>query len=111
MTFECIATILCESEITDMTFDPTGQFMVVASMDGVANMYNTETQVNMAKLDGHEKEITKVMFNPQGNKLLTSSADMTVRLWNVENTECVQVAKMAHVLSGSRYHSSMKGQL
>jgi len=58
---QCIGTLSGhEDEVLDVTFDYTGQYLLTASADSTARLYNVATQQLMAKLEGHEGEISKV---------------------------------------------------
>ncbi len=49
-----------EDEVLDVAFDYTGQFLLSASADTTARIYNAVTHQLIAKLEGHEGEISKV---------------------------------------------------
>ena len=49
-----------DDEVLDVTFDYTGQYLLSASADSTARVYNATTHQLISKLDGHEGEISKV---------------------------------------------------
>ena len=58
---QCVGTLSGhDDEVLDVTFDYTGQYLLTASADSTARLYNVATQQMMAKLEGHEGEISKV---------------------------------------------------
>ena len=58
---QCIGTLSGHGdEVLDVTFDYTGQYLLTASADSTARLYNVATQQLMFKLAGHEGEISKV---------------------------------------------------
>lgn len=46
----------------DVAFDFSGQYLLSASADGTARVYNATTHQLISKLEGHESEISKVSF-------------------------------------------------
>jgi dynein assembly factor with WDR repeat domains 1 len=46
--------------VLDVAFDYTGQYLLSASADGTARVYNAITHQLISKLEGHEGEISKV---------------------------------------------------
>ena len=58
---QCIGTLSGhDDEVLDVTFDYTGQYLLTASADSTARLYNVATQQLLTKLEGHEGEISKV---------------------------------------------------
>ena len=49
-----------EDEVLDVAFDFTGQYLLSASADSTARMFNATTHHLMSTLEGHEGEISKV---------------------------------------------------
>ena len=49
-----------DDEVLDIAFDYTGQYLLTASADSTARMYNATTQEMLHKFEGHEGEISKV---------------------------------------------------
>jgi len=46
--------------VLDVAFDYTGQYLLSASADSTARVYNATTHQLITKLEGHEGEISKV---------------------------------------------------
>lgn len=60
---QCIGTLSGhEDEVLDVAFDFSGQYLLSASADGTARVYNATTHQLISKLEGHESEISKVSF-------------------------------------------------
>jgi dynein assembly factor with WDR repeat domains 1 len=47
--------------VLDVAFDYTGQYLLSASADSTARVYNATTHQLVSKLEGHEGEISKVI--------------------------------------------------
>ena len=52
-----------DDEVLDVSFDYTGQYLLTASADSTARVYNATTHQMLSTLEGHEGEISKVSFN------------------------------------------------
>ena len=58
---QCIGTLSGhDDEVLDVAFDLTGQYLLSASADSTARVYNATTHQLVSKLEGHEGEISKV---------------------------------------------------
>ena len=49
-----------DDEVLDVAFDYTGQYLLTASADSTAQVFNASTHQLLSKLEGHEGEISKV---------------------------------------------------
>lgn len=59
----CLGTLTGhEDEVLDVAFDYTGQYLLSASADSTARVYNATTHQLISKLEGHDGEISKVWF-------------------------------------------------
>jgi len=57
----CLGTLTGhDDEVLDVAFDYTGQYLLSASADGTARVYNAITHQLISKLEGHEGEVSKV---------------------------------------------------
>ncbi|MBS0260849.1 MAG: protein kinase [Planctomycetes bacterium] len=68
-------------------FSPDGQFVVTASWDNVARIWNAETGVDVRKLEGHTGRINSANYSPDGQFIVTASDDKTVMVWKAATGE------------------------
>ena len=60
---QCIGTLRGhEDEVLDVSFDLSGHYLLTASADSTARVYNATTHQLVSRLVGHEGEISKVSF-------------------------------------------------
>ena len=71
------------ASITVAALPPEGGFLVTASDDATARIWNRETGRELAPLVGHVACIDCVAVSSDGTKILTGSQDATARSWDV----------------------------
>jgi COMPASS component SWD3 len=67
--------------ISQVRISPNGRFIVSASADGVARVWNAEDGTHMASLVGHMAGISCLAWAPDSSCLATGSDDKAIRLW------------------------------
>jgi WD40 repeat protein len=70
----------------------TQSYIVTASGDWTARLWNLKTRVQIATLRGHSKSITAAGFSSDGRRIVTSSQDGTSRIWDAATGD--QLAKL-----------------
>jgi WD40 repeat protein len=69
-------------------YDPTGALIATtAGVDGVAEIWDSETGQKIATLAGHTGGVEAVAFSADGTRLASAGADGTVRLWDPRSGE------------------------
>lgn len=70
------------AEISRANFSPvTGDFLVTASQDGTARLWNVPTGNCAQVLTGHKDEVFACIFSYCGKKIITASKDNTAVIW------------------------------
>ena len=72
-----------ESPIRSAVFSPDGKFVVTASNDRTARLWDAASGKEIAVLRGHEEFVNSADFSPDGKLVLTASQDKTARLWDI----------------------------
>ncbi len=72
-----------QGEIFMVNFSPDSRYIVSASADGTAKIWNNQG-VPLRTLDGHKQAVTQAKFSSNGKYILTASDDKTAKLWNLE---------------------------
>jgi WD40 repeat protein len=70
------------ADINSVAFSPDGRFVVTASADGTARVFDAATGGRLGELRGHGKSVNTASFSPDGKFIVTASDDATVRLWD-----------------------------
>src|SRR5262249_19102509 len=66
-------------------FSKDGKFVVTASKDGTARIWNPEARTTRETLQGHRYPLRSATFSRDGRYIATTSADWTARLWDTRN--------------------------
>jgi WD40 repeat protein/formylglycine-generating enzyme required for sulfatase activity/serine/threonine protein kinase len=70
--------------LTAARFSPDGKFIVTASADRTAKVWEAASGKLLATLDGHKEPLTGATFSPDGKFIVTSCADKTAKVWETE---------------------------
>ena len=69
---------------------PDGHWVVTASFDFTARLWDFGTQAEVAVLDAHEGPVTSAVFTPDGKHAVTTSDDKSAIIWNVPSGKLVR---------------------
>jgi WD40 repeat protein len=67
--------------VSSAEFSPDGRFVVTASYDDKAWVWEASTGKSVAELRGHTGPVFSAVFNPDGSLVVTASFDNTARVW------------------------------
>jgi WD40 repeat protein len=65
-----------------LAFSPNSGTLASGSDDAVIRLWDPDTAVLQARLEGHRRAVLCVAFDPNGKALATTSRDCTARLWD-----------------------------
>ncbi len=68
--------------ITDAVFSPDGKYLLTASNDFTAKLWNREGK-EVQSFQGHPTDVNTVAFSNDGKYVLTGSDDKTAKLWDL----------------------------
>jgi WD40 repeat protein len=71
-----------KDRITTAAWNPQGNTLVTASMDGYAKVWNTANGQQLFLLSGHTGGVLSAAWKPDGTQIATASSDGTVRIWD-----------------------------
>ncbi|BAP56417.1 WD40 repeat-containing protein [Thioploca ingrica] len=75
------------------TFSPNGLWLVTASGDNTARLWEVKTGQLVKLLQGHTGTVFHSTFSPNSQFILTSSNDKTARLWEVPTGKLIRIFK------------------
>jgi WD40 repeat protein len=77
--------------VEDAEFSRDGKFLVTASGDNTARIWNAQTGAQLAVLQGHTDRLWAASFSSDGASVVTGSNDGTARLWDVATGKLIAV--------------------
>ncbi len=78
------------ADINSVAFSPDGRFVVTASADGTARVWDAATGASRGELRGHSGSVNSASFSPDGKLIVTAGNDASVRLWDASRFEQVR---------------------
>jgi WD40 repeat protein len=72
------------------SFSPDGRYVVTASYDRTAKIWETRSGNLIAELKGHDNEVKTAVFTKDGEYIMTASWDGKVKLWKALTGEFVR---------------------
>jgi WD40 repeat protein len=93
------------ADINSVAFSPDGRFVVTASADTTARVWDATTGAVAGELRGHSKSVNSASFSPDGRFIVTASDDATVRLWDAARFTFVKMigGTYPHLVSSAEY--------
>ena len=68
--------------VRSVAFSPDGRFILTASDDRTARVWDVKTGREVSVLRGHRKGLLSAAFSPDGSHMVTSGDDGTARVWD-----------------------------
>lgn len=95
--------------VTSAEFSPNGRFIITASDDGTARIWNASNGSLVHILIGHTGAVTSAVFSPDGRFIITASDDHTARVWDTTDWSLIHVSiGHTHHIWPARFTSDSK---
>ena len=69
------------SSVSTAVYSTDGKFIVTASWDNTAKIWDATEGKLLSDLKGHTGSLTSAQFSPNGKYIITTSKDSTARIW------------------------------
>lgn len=79
--------------VSSAQFSPDGKWIVTASNDGTAKIWDAQTGKFLQDLKGHAGSVRSAQFSPDGKRIVTASWDSTAKIWDAQNGKLLQDLK------------------
>jgi WD40 repeat protein len=78
------STYGARDDLSGVEFSPDGKYIVTASAETTAQVWNVATQSPVGRPLVHKGALNAAHFSPDGQQVLTASADKTAQIWNAQ---------------------------
>lgn len=89
--------------INTSEYSTDGKYIVTASGDKTAKIWNAVTGDLLLDLKGHKEEVRTAKFSPDGKYIVTTSNDWTARVWEVTEGKCLMELRHKDIVSSASY--------
>jgi WD40 repeat protein len=99
--FNAIPKTICHSDdkyiiMVNVSFSPDGRYMLTASSDHAAKLWDLSDYSCKATLAGHSGGIYLTTFNNSGTQVATASDDKTIRIWQLDGLKLLEEIPFFH---------------
>ncbi|HEV7858451.1 MAG TPA: hypothetical protein VGO91_07460 [Pyrinomonadaceae bacterium] len=90
-----------QGPLSSAAFSPDGKYIVTASADKTALVWDWRAGKVIAPLRGHSDGVLSAVFDKSGKYVLTASADQTARVWEVFSTPVYAASSREAFIKGT----------
>ena len=69
----------------DVAISPDGKVLATAGNEGAIKLWDANTGLELASINGHDGKVKHVAYSPDGKTLASASFDWTAKLWDVSS--------------------------
>ncbi len=80
-------------EVWNLSFSADGRYLLSASDDGTARLWDVEQGTLKYVLDAHEHQVWHASFSPDQQYIVTASLDRTARIWDTATGQVLHVLR------------------
>ena len=79
-----VQTVGHENAVNSAQFSPDGNYIVTASSDKTAKIWDAKTGRQVGETMTHNGSVNSAQFSPDGNYIVTASYDKTAKIWDTK---------------------------
>jgi len=72
-----------QDAVLTVAISPDDKTIASGSMDGIVNLWDTDTQQLQASFQAHHSAVKSIVFQPIGNTFISASWDRTIKVWQL----------------------------
>jgi WD40 repeat protein len=72
-----------QDAVLTVAISPDDKTIASGSMDGMVNLWDTDTQQLKASFQAHHSAVKSIVFQPIGNTFISASWDRTIKVWQL----------------------------
>jgi WD40 repeat protein len=91
-----------EKVVNSAAFSPSGGYIVTASMDGTARLWDL-TGNELRVFRGHKESVNSACFSPGGKYIVTASSDRTIRFWNPNGIRVFEFEEFNDIVNSASF--------
>jgi WD40 repeat protein len=76
-------------DINEISFSPDGKYIVTASQDKTAKIWEVKSGKLFRTLEGHTNSVFSAVFSPDSKNVVTISKDNTVKTWDIATGQII----------------------
>ena len=95
---QCANSAATPTAVNSAAYSPDGKFIVTASEDQTARIWDAATGQEVRTLSGHTGAVNSAAYSPDGKFIVTASADQTARIWDAATGQAVRTTQRPHRL-------------
>ncbi|KAF8492121.1 WD40-repeat-containing domain protein [Gautieria morchelliformis] len=78
-----IAGVQVDRTVTSIAISPNNSLIAVATLENTIRIWDIESRVLVAQLEGHADSVYSIAFSRDGTELISGSLDRTVKRWDI----------------------------
>lgn len=85
---KCSTSLDASGSVLSITFSPNGQYVLTASRNHSASIWEVESGELVAEMVGHAASVRSATFSANGSRVVTASDDGTAKVWHTRKAIC-----------------------
>ncbi|MDV7389792.1 hypothetical protein RZS08_00505, partial [Arthrospira platensis SPKY1] len=83
-----------QDRVRSVAFSPDGRYVLTASNDRTARIWDAATGQSLHELTGHDQAVLCAAYSSDGKRIITGGEDNQALVWDVENGQPAVIARL-----------------